>query len=86
MDKKFELGKIGRMIQDKPYDALLILAFLIVTIILLRLYWNVNENDGQWERFRTEHDCQLRMSKTGTQRASWHCDDGKTYYRWRQQR
>jgi hypothetical protein len=28
----------------------------------------------------------LRMSKTGTQRASWACDDGKTYFRWRQQR
>lgn len=78
--------KIGRYLHEKPYDALLILAFVIVMIILTRLYFSLNEDDGQWEQFKAEHDCKLRMSKTGTQRVSWSCNDGKIYYRWRQQR
>jgi hypothetical protein len=55
-------------------------------IILISLYFRVYMDDEQWEKFKTEHHCELRMSKTGTQRASWSCDDGKTYFRWRQQR
>ncbi|NOT10564.1 MAG: hypothetical protein HOP23_01800 [Methylococcaceae bacterium] len=79
-------GKIGHYFQQKPFDALLILGFVIALFIMSRLYFSVNTDDAVWEQFKTEHDCKLRMTKFGTQRSSWSCNDGKTYYRWRQQR
>jgi len=78
--------QIKGFINRKPIDALYFLGFVLVTLILVRLYFSMNPDDAKWEQFKAEHDCQLRMSKTGTQRASWSCNDGKTYYRWRQQR
>jgi len=86
MQIKLLARKIGHNIYEKPIGALLMLAFAIVIIILSRLYFSVSADDGQWGQFKNEHDCQLRMSKTGTQRSSWSCNDGKIYYRWRQQR
>jgi hypothetical protein len=78
-------SKIMSFLQNKPFEALAIAAFILITVILVRLYMTLNE-DEDWEKFKVLHHCQLRMSKTGIQRASWICDDGKTYYRWRQQR
>lgn len=77
--------KLARFLHDKPFDVLAIAAFFLTTAVLIRLYTTLNE-DENWEQFKTQHHCQLRTSKTGTQRASWACDDGKVYYRWRQQR
>jgi hypothetical protein len=82
-----QLGrKTVQVIGQKPIDVLLILLFIIVIIKLTSLYFSVNTDDGNWEQFKAEHNCKLRTTETGTQRLSWECDDGKIYYRWRQQR
>jgi hypothetical protein len=78
--------KTVQVIGQKPIDVLLILLFIIVIIKLTSLYFSVNADDGNWEQFKSEHNCKLRTTETGTQRLSWECDDGKIYYRWRQQR
>jgi hypothetical protein len=78
--------KTGQFIRRKPIDALLICVSVIVLIILSRLYFSVSADDANWEQFKIEHNCKLRVSKTGTQRSSWECDDGEIYYRWMQQR
>lgn len=83
--KRF-LSAAGQSMQDQPIATLLTLLFALLVIILLSLYFRVHMDDEQWNKFKIEHHCELRMSKTGTQRASWACDDGKTYFRWRQQR
>ena len=67
-------------------NTVLTLIFAVVILKLSSLYWSVNVDDGNWEQFKAEHKCLLLTSKTGTQRLSWQCDDGKVYYRWRQQR
>ena len=78
--------KIVQFIRQKPIDVLLMLLFAIVSIKLSSLYFSVNVDDGNWEQFKSEHSCKLLTTATGTQRLSWECDDGKIYYRWRQQR
>jgi hypothetical protein len=70
----------------KPLDLLLIAALIAAIVKLTSLYLSVNTDDGAWEQFKAEHHCKLRVSEHGTQRASWECDDGEIYYRWRQQR
>jgi hypothetical protein len=79
-------SSVGQYMQEQPIGTLLTLLFALLVIILISLYFRVYMDDEQWEKFKAEHHCELRMSKTGTQRASWACDDGKTYFRWRQQR
>jgi hypothetical protein len=82
-----QLGsKITQFIRQKPIDVLLILIFAIVVLKLSSLYFSVNVDDGNWEQFKSEHGCKLLTTETGTQRLSWECNDGKIYYRWRQQR
>jgi hypothetical protein len=82
-----QLGRnIAQFIRQKPMDVLLMLLFAIVIIKLFSLYFSVNVDDGNWEQFKSEHSCKLLTTETGTQRLSWECDDGKIYYRWRQQR
>jgi hypothetical protein len=78
--------KTAQYIRKKPIDVLLMLLFAIVIIKLSSLYLSINVDDGNWEQFKSEHSCKLLMTATGTQRLSWECDDGKIYYRWRQQR
>ncbi|MDD5267182.1 MAG: hypothetical protein PHO08_08655 [Methylococcales bacterium] len=78
--------KTTQFIRQKPLDVSLMLLFAIVVIKLFSLYFSVNVDDGNWEHFKSEHNCKLLTSKTGTQRLSWECDDSKIYYRWRQQR
>lgn len=79
-------SSLGQYMETQPIGTLLTLLFALLVIILISLYFRVYMDDEQWEKFKIEHHCELRMSKTGTQRASWACDDGKTYFRWRQQR
>jgi len=78
--------KTVKFIRQKPFDFMLMLLFAIVIIKLSSLYFSVNVDDGNWEQFKSEHNCKLLTTETGTQRLSWECDDGKIYYRWRQQR
>jgi len=77
--------KTTQFIRQKPLDVSLMLLFAIVVIKLSSLYFSVNVDDGNWEQFKSEHNCKLLTSKTGTQRLSWECDD-EIYYRWRQLR
>ena len=86
MTLKQLVRKIAQFIRQKPIDVLVIALFTIVIIKLSSLYFSVNANDGNWERFKSEHSCKLLTTETGTRRLSWECDDGKIYYRWRQQR
>lgn len=86
MNLKQLASKIGQSMQEKPIDALLLLFFSLMVVILLSLYFRVDTDDEHWDQFKAEHHCQLRITKTGTQRASWVCDDGETYFRWRHQR
>jgi len=82
-----QLGrKIAQFISQKPVDVLLMLVFAIIIIKLSSLYFSVNADDGNWEQFKSEYGCKLLTTETGTQRLSWECNDGKIYYRWRQQR
>jgi hypothetical protein len=82
-----QLAKITtQFIRQKPLDVLLILLFAILIIKLSGLYFSVNVDDGNWEQFKSEHNCKLLTTETGTRRLSWECNDGKVYYRWRQQR
>jgi hypothetical protein len=78
--------KTWQFIREKPLDVLLVLLFTIALIKLAGLYFSINADDGNWEQFKSEHNCTLLTSKTGTRRLSWKCDDSKIYYRWRQQR
>ena len=78
--------KTTQFIRQKPLDVLLMIIFAIVIIKLSSLYFSVNVDDGSWEQFKSEHNCKLLTTETGTQRLSWECNDGKIYYRWRQQR
>jgi hypothetical protein len=78
--------KATQFIRQKPLDFSIMILFAIVVIKLSSLYFSVNVDDGNWEQFKSEHNCKFLTSKTGTQRLSWECDDGKIYYRWRQQR
>jgi len=78
--------KTTQFIRQKPLDVSLMLLFAIVVIKLSSLYFSVNVDDGNWEQFKSENNCKLLTTETGTQRLSWDCSDGKIYYRWRQQR
>ena len=77
---------IAQFIRQKPLDVFLIFLFTIVIIKISGLYFSVNTNDEHWEQFKSEHNCKLLTTETGTQRLSWECDDSEIYYRWRQQR
>ena len=78
--------KTAQFIHQNPLDVSLMLLFAIVIIKLSSLYFSVNVDDGNWEQFKSEHNCKLLTTETGTQRLSWECDDNEIYYRWRQQR
>ncbi len=77
---------ILQLMRRKPFDTALFIVVAIVVIKLTSLYFSVNVDDGNWNQFKTEHNCQLQVNGSGTQRSSWLCEDGKAYYRWRQQR
>lgn len=66
----------------KPLDCAMYLLAALVLLKLGSLYIGVAD-DIDWDKFKIDHSCQLQ---TGSQRSGWLCDDGKTYYRWRQQR
>jgi hypothetical protein len=78
--------KITSLTGRKLFDILLFVILATVVIKLISLNFSVTVDDSEWNAFKTEHHCQLQKSAYGNQEASWLCDDGKVYYRWRQQR
>ncbi|NOU22335.1 MAG: hypothetical protein HOO93_11215 [Methyloglobulus sp.] len=70
----------------KPLDFVLYGVFALAILKLGSLYFSVNPDDSNWNEFKIEHHCKLRKTEYGVERASWNCDDGKTYFRWMQQR
>ncbi|MEQ1529643.1 MAG: hypothetical protein ABL925_10025 [Methylococcales bacterium] len=73
-------------IRLKPIDTGLYLLAALVLLKLGSLYFSVSVDDGNWNEFKDQHHCRLHVNDSGNQQLSWYCDDGKTYYRWRQQR
>jgi hypothetical protein len=68
-----------------PLDMLImvLLAIAILTLIKLQLDTQVGDD---WEKFVAEHHCTANKFKDDKQlKSGWICDDGKEYYRWRQQ-
>lgn len=78
--------KTFRLFRLKPVELLILGVFALVIFKLWSLYASANLDEGQWEQFKKDHHCTPLVSKTGTQRLSWQCDDGNVYYRWRQQK
>ena len=68
------------------WDLILYTIFILVVLKLFHLYLGINDNMDNWEEFKGQHHCVLGRTESGTQQATWLCDDGKTYYRWRQLR
>lgn len=77
---------IRRFMPKKPLDFVLYGIFALAIIKLTSLYFSVNPDDSHWNEFKEQHHCKLRTTEYGVQRSSWDCDDGKTYFRWMQQR
>ena len=79
------LNSFFTFIRSKPKDILLLLIFTIAIAILLRLYWQTQIDDN-WDQFIIEHHCKvITKESSNNHRTGWICDDGETYYRWRQQ-
>lgn len=86
MKLKLVVSSIFQYIRQKPVDVLLTFVVVLLILQLSSLYFSVSADDGNWEQFKVVHGCELLTTKTGNQRLSWKCDDGRIYYRWRQQR
>lgn len=78
--------QLRRYIPKKPLDFVLYGIFILAILKLCSLYFSVNPDDSNWNDFKVQHHCVLRKTEYGVQRSSWACDDGKTYFRWMQQR
>lgn len=76
--------KLGRYLPKKPFDFLLYAAFAMAIIKLVDLYTDINEHEDNWAEFKQEHHCELKKTAAGQVQLAWQCDDGRTYYRWRQ--
>lgn len=70
----------------KPFDLILLTMFVAVIIKLFSLYFSAGIDDGEWDAFKIQHNCKMQLKKRGLPHTIWECDDGKLYYRWRQQR
>ncbi len=68
----------------KPLDILLYTIFAVAIATLFNLYQGINDDDGNWDEFKVQHHCQIKRSGESNLQSTWECDDGKTYYRWRQ--
>lgn len=76
--------KINKYLPKKGFDLLLYALFVFAILKLFDLYGDINEHDDNWSEFKQQHHCQLKASPAGEVQSAWVCDDGKTYYRWRQ--
>jgi hypothetical protein len=50
------------------------------------LLFSAPEGGEDWDAFVRDRHCQTVGGADGSNRAGWRCDDGRIYYRWRQQR
>ena len=81
------IGQLAKNLTGrKLFDGVVFLALAAVVIKLISLNMGVTVDDDAWNAFKTTHKCQLQKSAYGNPEASWLCDDGKVYYRWRQQK
>lgn len=55
-------------------------------LLVLYLLFSVHESDEDWERFKQNRHCRSVGIQAGNNQGGWRCDDGKIYYRWRQQK
>ncbi len=82
---KHPLKALLSFIKTSPRDTIIILTFIIAIAVLFNLYWKTQIDDN-WDQFIIEHHCQKILKEgSNNRRAGWACDDGETYYRWRQQ-
>lgn len=58
----------------------------VAIIALVDFARGAREADQQWDEFKDAHHCKPNRDSVGGLRGGWTCDDGKTYYLWRQQR
>jgi hypothetical protein len=70
----------------KPWEILLFSLLVLAALKTAGLLFGVHESEEAWDRFKAEHHCEAVGQIQGSNRAGWRCDDGRTYYRWRQQR
>jgi hypothetical protein len=47
---------------------------------------SAQEGEEDWTEFKEKHHCVSVAQARGGNGAGWQCDDGKTHYRWRQQK
>lgn len=79
-----QINRWFKTVISKPTDAVLYLVLLLAVLKLADLYSDINDHEDHWKVFKQEHHCEQTKSAEGNLQASWLCDDGKTYYRWRQ--
>lgn len=67
-------------------DKLIVGTLLLSSVFVLYLLYSAQEADEDWETFKARHHCQSVGQAAGNNQGGWRCDDGKVYYRWRQQK
>lgn len=70
----------------KPLDLILILFFTLAIAKIISLNLSVEGEEGNWETFKAENNCKLKLGEDGYEKSTWVCEDGEVYYGWRQQR
>lgn len=79
------LSKVSTFIRSNLSNFLVFIVFFIAISLLIRLYWQT-QIDENWDQFIIDHHCQkIAKESSNNHRTGWRCDDGETYYRWRQQ-
>jgi len=73
------------LLRKNLFSSLVIAGFAVAIVKLLALYHSADTDDGRWQQFKAEHHCVQQHGQEGSQRLSWKCDDGNTYFSWRQQ-
>lgn len=61
-------------------------ALALAGVVVIYLLFSAHEADEDWERFKQDRHCQSVGREAGNNQGGWRCDDGKIYYRWRQQK
>lgn len=74
------------LVRKNLFSSLLLAGFAFAIIKLASLYSSADTDDGRWQQFKTDHHCIQQHGEENSQRLSWKCDDGNTYFSWRQQR
>lgn len=86
MSVKIKINDYFRRSSLKPLDIVLILLFTLAIAKIFSLYLSIEDEEMDWETFRVENNCKLKLDKDGYESSTWVCDDGEVHYGWRQQR